>query len=142
MKMMGIKKAKLELRPNMVNFLHEDERGLHLHYSLNKPWTLYLGDWILYRKEAKMTVIEQAWERDFYSLLELRISLDAYLALDTKKNLKLKVKGKLVHLRHFEVLFLRREIESIVRSMKGEPGGWEIRPEGQQVPDEHLYAVV
>lgn len=129
------------IKPNMVNYIEEDKRGLHFHYALNKPRTLYFGDAVLYRKEPKMAVIEQAWERDFYSLLELRISLDAFLALETKENFDLEIKGESVQLRHFEVMFLRKEIESVVRSMKDEPSGWEIRPEGQRVPDEHLYAV-
>lgn len=141
MKMLGTKQGNLEIRPNMVNYVEEDERGLHFHFSLNKPWTLYLGDWILYRKEAKMTVIENAWERDFYSLLDLRIHLDTYMASGNTEMLTLEIKGQVVHLLPVEVMFLRKEIESIVRWMKFETNKWELRPVGQRVPEEHLYAM-
>lgn len=141
MKLLKTKQEILQIRPNMVNYIEEDERGLHFHYATNEPWALYLGSQVLYRKEAKMNVIEQAWERDFYSLLELRIQLDSYLASGSKNPLELNVKDAIVPLRHFEVLFLRQEIEGIVRFIKAENGKWEVRPVGQRVPTEHLYAV-
>lgn len=141
MKLLGTRPSNLHIRPNMVNFVEEDEQGLHFHYAINEPWTLYLGERLIYRKKAKMNVIEKAWERDFYSLLELRICLDAYMALQSRKNFDLMVNGTIVSLRHFEVVFLRQEIESVVRQMKEEVGKWEIRPPEQRVPLEHLYAV-
>lgn len=139
--MLGTKQEIFQVRPNIVNYIEENEQGLHFHYSLNKPWTLYFGNAVLFRKEPQMSVIEQAWERDFDALLDLRIQLDRHMASGTNQSLKLEVNGVAVELLYVEVLFLRNEIESIVRELKFEMNKWELRPVGQRVPTEHEYAM-
>lgn len=110
----------IQLRPNMVNYLEDTEQGLTYHYATNKPWTLYLGNLILYRKTERMAVVEKAWERKLETFLNLRIQLDAYMVSRRNKGIDLVLNGQTVHLRTAEVIYLRQEIESLVRVMKAE----------------------
>ena len=101
----------VQVCPNIVNYVERDKEGIHLCYSTNKPWALYLGKRVLYRKNEKMSHLSQAWEDKPEVLKSLLYQLNAYLSKLSKERFILPVKGKKLSLIYEEALILKQEIE-------------------------------
>jgi hypothetical protein len=101
----------VQVCPNIVNYVERDKDGIHLYYSMNKPWALYLGKRVVYRKNEKMSHLSQAWEDKPEVLKSLLYQLNAYLSKLPKERFILPVKGKKLSLIYEEALILKQEIE-------------------------------
>lgn len=101
----------IQVCPNIVNYVERDKEGIHLYYSTNKPWAVYLGKRVVYRKNEQMSHLSQAWEDKPEVLKSLLHQLDAYLSKLPKERFILAVKGKKLSLIYEEALILKQEIE-------------------------------
>jgi hypothetical protein len=91
--------------------VERDKEGIHLYYSTNKPWALYLGKRVVYRKNEQMSYLSKAWEDKPEVLKSLLYQLNAYLSKLPKERFILPVKGKKLSLIYEEALILKQEIE-------------------------------
>lgn len=101
----------VQVCPNIVNYVERDKEGIHLYYSTNKPWAVYIGKRLVYRKNKKMSHLNQAWEDKPEVLKSLLLQLDAYLSKLPRERFLLPVKGKKLSLIYEEALLLKQEVE-------------------------------
>lgn len=107
----------LRLSPNIVNYIEWGESGVNLHYATNKPFALYLGNSVVYRRKEKMKIIKNAWSLNPGALIKLSNELHCYLnseQRDKSEPFHFTVKEQPLRFPYVDALFLKEDIDALL----------------------------